>query len=176
MQYSTGCPKKKCKILWRLVAHRWEVRNKWAIHHWKDETWTYILVSTILDKNGWEISTDSTQLVISFFFQQNRWENFMKNIPHEKFFLNIFVQNCLKSKEQNERDSPFKIDKNFRQNHLEGSDCHNMITVAKLPCQKMNPLSVKWPFLWITRRLTTVNQRLTMQIFTLITSKHLRQT
>ena len=29
--------------------------------------------------------------------------------------FNIFVQNCLKSKEQNERDSPFKIDKNFRQ-------------------------------------------------------------
>ena len=51
--------------------------------------------------------------------------------------------NCLKSKEQNERDSPFKIDKNFRENHLEGSDCHNMITVVKLPCQEMNPLGVK---------------------------------
>ena len=49
----------------------------------------------------------------------------------------------MKSKEQNERDSPFKIDKNLRENHLEGSDCHNMITVVKLPSQEMNPLSVK---------------------------------
>ena len=54
-----------------------------------------------------------------------------------------FSDNCLRGKEQNERDSPFKIDKNFRENHLESSDCHNMITVMKLPLQEMNPLSVK---------------------------------
>ena len=54
-----------------------------------------------------------------------------------------FVQNCLKIKEQNERASPFKIDKNFGENHIEGSDCHNLITVMKLPCQEMNRLSVK---------------------------------
>ena len=50
---------------------------------------------------------------------------------------------CLKSKEQNKRDSPFKIDKNFEENHLDGSDCHNMITGGNLPCQEMNPLRVK---------------------------------
>ena len=49
----------------------------------------------------------------------------------------------MKRKEQNEGDSPFKIDKNFRENHLEGSDCHNMITVVKLPSQEINPLSAK---------------------------------
>ena len=38
-------------------------------------------LSTILDKNGWEISTESRQLVISFFFQQKHWEKFMKNTP-----------------------------------------------------------------------------------------------
>ena len=62
-------------------------------------------------------------------------------------FLIIFSQHfCpeLSEKEgKNDRDSPFEIDKSFRENHLEGSDCHNMITVVKIPCQEMNPLSVK---------------------------------
>ena len=58
-------------------------------------------------------------------------------------FFNVLVENCLKSKQQNERDSPFKTDKNFRENRFEGSDCHNMITVMELPSQEVNLLSIK---------------------------------
>ena len=63
--------------------------------------------------------------------------------PEIKFaFLIIFSQHfCPELSEKqgkNERDSPFKIDKNFWENHLDSSDCHNMITVVKLPCQEMN--------------------------------------
>ena len=43
---------------------------------------------------------------------------------------------------QYEKDLPHKFDKNFTENHLEGSDYHNMITVIKPPCQEVNPLSV----------------------------------
>ena len=59
-------------------------------------------------------------------------------------FLIIFSQHFCpelsEKQEQNERDSSFKIDKKFRE---KGSDCHNMITVVKLPCQEMNALSAK---------------------------------
>ena len=72
--------------------------------------------------------------------------------PEIKFaFLTIFSQHfCPELSEKqrkNDRGSPFKVDKNVRGNHLDCSDCHNMITVVKLPCQEMNPLSVKWPLL-----------------------------
>ena len=62
-------------------------------------------------------------------------------------FLVIFSQHsCPELSEKqgkNKRDSPFKIDKNFLETHFDNSDCHNMITAVKLPCQEMSPLSAK---------------------------------